>query len=288
LSWIVTVHSATPTTIHQVLRDFRLFAYHSAMSNTAMSNPSPNPSLPNLPAPRLILASGSQRRQQFLRELGLAFTIIVADIDETPLPAEQPGAMTWRLAEEKARAVALRLHGNHAALPPAEETGSAPGGATLIIASDTTVALGNVIYGKPADAADARRMLRDLRARDHQVISAVSVLHLPSDRQATRINTTTVQMRPYSDAEIDAYVQSGDPLDKAGAYGIQARAFNPVARLAGCYAGVMGLPLADLADLLREFGVTVTASIPAVCGLFNTFACCAANPSHTAAIAFTP
>ena len=232
-----------------------------------------------LPAPRLILASGSQRRQQFFRELGLSCTVIVADIDETPLPGEHPGAMTCRLAEEKARAVALRLGQDGAA-------SSTP--AALIVASDTTVALGDAIYGKPADADDARRMLGDLRAREHQVISAVSVLHLPSDRQATRVNTTTVAMRDYSDGEIDAYVQSGDPLDKAGAYGIQARNFNPVERLTGCYAGVMGLPLADLADLLAEFGIAVAASIPAVCGGYNTFACCAATPSHSAAIALDP
>jgi septum formation protein len=225
------------------------------------------------PTPQLILASGSLRRQQFFRELGLAFSVIVADIDETPLAGEQPGAMTCRLAEEKARAVAARVR-----------AGDAAPGETLIVASDTTVALADVIYGKPADAADAARMLRDLRARAHQVISAVSVLHLPSDRQATRINTTTVEMRDYSAAEIAAYVRSGDPLDKAGAYGIQARHFNPVLRLAGCYAGVMGLPLADLVDLLGEFGVSVSASIPAVCGLYNTFACCAANPGHSATI----
>lgn len=223
------------------------------------------------PTPHLILASGSLRRQQFFHELGLAFTVLVADIDETPLPGEHPSAMTCRLAEEKARAVAARISAGAAS-------------ETLIVASDTTVALEDVIYGKPLDAADAVRMLRDLRARTHQVISAVSVLHLPSDRQATRINTTTVAMRDYSDAEIAAYVRSGDPLDKAGAYGIQARHFNPVPRLAGCYAGVMGLPLADLADLLNEFGVAITASIPAVCGLYNTFACCAANPAHAATI----
>jgi septum formation protein len=219
---------------------------------------------------QLILASSSPRRQQFLRELELSFRVIAADIDETPLPGEHPGAMTCRLAEEKARAVAARL-GN----------GS---GATLIVASDTTVALGGEIYGKPLDAADARRMLRDLRNGPHQVFSAISVLQLPGDRQATRINTTDVYMRDYSDAEIDAYIATGDPLDKAGAYGIQAPTFNCVAHLQGCYAGVMGLPLADLAELLGEFGCTVPANVRGVCKLFNTFKCCAANPSHSVAI----
>ena len=196
--------------------------------------------------------------------------MIVADIDEAPLPDEHPGAMTCRLAEEKARAVALRL--------------GAVDHDTLIVASDTTVALGDQIYGKPLDPADAKRMLLDLRDRAHQVISAVSILHLPGDRQSTRVNTTTVVMRDYRADEIDAYVATGDPLDKAGAYGIQARDFDPVLRLEGCYAGVMGLPLADLADLLGEFGVTVTADIPQVCGVYNTFACCAATPAHRASI----
>jgi MAF protein len=252
-----TLHTATRAGIHQVLPNQCMFAYHALMQT-----------------PLLILASGSQRRQEFFRQLGLAYSTIVADIDETPLESERPGAMTCRLAEEKARAVAARLQ------PKQDEV--------LIIASDTTVALGDLIYGKPVDAVDAKRMLLDLRDRSHQVISAVSVLHLPSAQQSTRINTTTVMMRNYNDEEIDAYVASGDPLDKAGAYGIQARDFAPVLRLDGCYAGVMGLPLADVADLLAEFGIAVTKSIPRVCGLYNTFACCAANPAHSAAIAFTP
>jgi septum formation protein len=216
-----------------------------------------------MPMPDLILASGSQRRQQFLTELGLPFRVVVADIDETPLPAEHPGAMTWRLAEEKARAVALRL------APVATPA--------LIIASDTTVALGDEIYGKPLDADDAVRMLVDLRGRPHSVISAVSILRLPDDRQTTRVNTTQVLMRDYGDAEIEAYVASGDPLDKAGAYGIQERTFACVAALDGCYASVMGLPLGDLRDLLAEFDVTVPVAVEEVCARFNTFACCASR-----------
>jgi len=212
----------------------------------------------------IILASGSQRRQRFLQELGLDFSVVVADIDETPLPGEHPGAMTWRLAEEKAREAARRI---------------GAGASRIIVASDTTVALGDVIYGKPVDAADAVRMLADLRNGPHQVISAVSVLRLPDDRQTTRINTTTVFMRDYSDAEIAAYVATDDPLDKAGAYAIQAQDFACVAALEGCHASVMGLPLADLRDLLAEFGVGVPVPVAAVCGLFNTLACCARDPA---------
>lgn len=213
--------------------------------------------------PALILASASQRRQQFLRDLGLTFTIAAADIDETPLPGERPAPMTLRLAAAKAQAVAARL--------PVSEA------LRLIVASDTTVALGDEILGKPLDTADARRMLRALRDRDHTVISAVSVLQLPAVRHQTRINRTTVRMRAYTDTEIDAYVASGDPMDKAGAYGIQARDFAPVVALEGCYAGVMGLPLADFCGLLAEFGVRTPVAPRAACLLFNTFACCAAS-----------
>ena len=170
---------------------------------------------------QLILASSSPRRQQLFYELGLTFIALAADIDETPLAGEHPGAMTCRLAEEKARAIALRL---------GDVTAD-----TLIVASDTTVALNDEIYGKPADAADARRMLQDLRSGPHQVFSAVSVLQLPSERQATRINTTDVFMRDYSDEEINTYIATGDPLDKAGAYGIQARAVQ----LRGTPAGLL-------------------------------------------------
>ncbi len=217
--------------------------------------------------PHLILASASQRRQQFLRDLGLAYTVHVADIDETPLPAEEPAAMTQRLAEAKAWTVAQRL-GESA-------------GAALIIASDTTVALHDAIYGKPADAADAVRMLRDLRAAPHDVISAVAVLHLPDQRLATRVNHTTVTMRAYTDAEIDAYVATGDPLDKAGAYGIQSPGFAPACALDGCFAGVMGLPLGDLCELLVAFGVTIPRPPGQVCAVINPFPCCAAQATHT-------
>ncbi|MCB0042857.1 MAG: septum formation protein Maf [Caldilinea sp.] len=222
--------------------------------------------------PALILASASQRRQQFLRDLGLTFTISVADIDETPLPGELPAPMTVRLAAAKARAVAERL--------PASD---AP---RLVIASDTTVALGDTILGKPLDGADATRMLQELRGRDHEVISAVSALRLPHFGQATCINRTTVTMRDYSDDEIEAYVATGDPMDKAGAYGIQSRDFAPVVALDGCYAGVMGLPLADFCDLLAAFGVQTPVAPHAACLLFNTFACCAASERHSAHIDF--
>lgn len=219
----------------------------------------------------LVLASASQRRQQFLRDLGLIFTIVAADIDETPLPGEEPTAMTQRLAEAKANAVAQRL--------PREMQ-------AIIIASDTTVALGNEIYGKPIDAEDAARMLRNLRNGVHEVISAVTLLRTIDRKQKTRINHTLVRMRAYSDAEIAAYIASGDPMDKAGAYGIQSPGFAPACALDGCFASVMGLPLVDLCDLLSDFGVPVKRSAVQVCAMINPFPCCADRDAHATHIDF--
>ncbi len=218
--------------------------------------------------PQIVLASASQRRQQFLRDLGLTFTSLATDIDETPLPGEAPAAMTLRLAIAKAHAAASRLDDR--------------AGVRLVIASDTTVAMDGVIYGKPEDAADATRMLRDLRARSHQVMSALCVLRLPDGEQHTHVNWTDVAMRAYADEEIAAYVASGDPLDKAGAYGIQTAPFRPVSTLRGCYASVMGLPLADLRDLLASFGVPIDASVAAICSRYGAQECCAAAPVRPA------
>ena len=199
---------------------------------------------------QLILASQSPRRQQFLRDLGLDFTVIVADIDETPRAGETPIPLVSRLAEEKARTIAHSVKRDEPA---------------LIIAADTVVALGDQLLGKPADEKDAVAMLTLLRERGHSVHSGVSVLDTASGRQLTRINSTQVHMRAYSDADIAAYVASGDPMDKAGAYAIQHRGFAPVAQTDGCFASVMGLPLADLRDLLATFGVTVSQPLPPVC-----------------------
>lgn len=217
---------------------------------------------------RLILASASPRRQAFLRDLGLEYTIVTADIDETPLDGELPGALALRLATAKARAVAERLAEPAGAGTPA----TAP--AALIIAADTVVALGNTLLGKPTDAADARTMLAGLRGRDHHVISAVSLLDTATGRQQSRTNDSLVEMRVYSNDEIAAYIDTGDPFDKAGAYAIQHPEFRPVQGLRGCISGVMGLPLADLRDLLAEFGVEGLAALPPICQAQTAFVCC--------------
>jgi septum formation protein len=214
---------------------------------------------------QLVLASASPRRQQFLRDLGLPFTVLVAAIDETPLPNETPVALAPRLAAAKAQAVAQRLPNN--------------GTPYLVIGADTVVALESTLLGKPADEREATAMLELLRNRVHEVHSGVSVLDAVSGERRTRVNTTQVLMRNYTDAELAAYVATGDPLDKAGAYAIQHREFAPVQALTGCISGVIGLPLPDLRALLREFGVALPQEIVMACQPHTSFLCC----QHTGA-----
>lgn len=208
----------------------------------------------------LVLASSSPRRQAFLRDLGFNFTVAVADVDESPLPGEKPIPLAMRLAEAKAKVVADRHNGDG---PP-----------HVIVAADTVVALGDELYGKPVDDADAADMLVRLRNREHDVHSAICVLSIPSDRSSTRVNTTIVRMRDYSDDEIAAYVATGDPMDKAGAYAIQDPGFAPAASIEGCLTGVMGLPLGDLCRLLAEHGVLPSQPVVEVCEDRTHFRCC--------------
>ncbi len=180
-----------------------------------------------------------------MRGLGLDFRIEAADIDETEHPGEAPNALVCRLSREKAEVVARRY-------PEA-----------AVLAADTVVVLDGVILGKPADAADAGRMLRRLRGRVHQVYTAVSVAC--ETGLAGECCRSDVWMRDYRNAEIAAYVATGDPLDKAGAYAIQHPAFSPVERWAGCYASIMGLPLGLAARLLGHAGVAVPNDVIDVC-----------------------
>ncbi len=187
----------------------------------------------------LILASTSPRRRELITLVGLEFKFISADIDEAPRAGEPPAELVWRLSRAKAA-----LGVQHAERPDA-----------MIVAADTLVSLDGAILGKPKDSADAARMLQRLRARAHIVYSGVTVAQ--GARQITQVATTPVWMRDYSDAEIAAYVATGDPLDKAAAYAIQHDAFHPVARIDGCHANVMGLPLCHLYRALKAFGVAV-------------------------------
>lgn len=205
--------------------------------------------------PDLILASKSPRRQQLLAALGLIFTVDAADVDETPLAGEQPDAMVCRLCRTKAQAVAARC--------PSQ----------VVLAADTTVVLGGALLGKPADRIEAVAMLQALRGRTHQVYTAVCVA--AAGTLTSRLSRSDVTMRPYSDAEIAAYVATGDPLDKAGAYAIQHPLFAPVAAWEGCYAGIMGLPLRLIKAMLAEAGVEAPGDVTTVCRGLNGGRCCA-------------
>lgn len=196
------------------------------------------------PFQSLLLASASPRRRQLLALLELPYTMAVSPVDEDALTdiytGPNEGLGQW-LAEEKARGAL--------ALPEAS--------GRLVVTADTTVLLNGTLLGKPRDADHARELLRSLRGKWHHVITGVAVAAMingdPLIRSERRV--TPVRMRPYSDEEIDAYIASGDPLDKAGAYGIQHPGFQPTERIDGCYLNVVGLPLCALVDLLGEFGV---------------------------------
>ena len=189
-----------------------------------------------LMAPVVLLASNSPRRRQLLALAGWDFETRPADIDESLLPEEAPSSYVLRLAEGKARAA-----------------GSLARPGQLVLAADTTVANGNIILGKPASAQEAFDMLVSLRGRDHFVYTAVAVFDPTSGRLRSDLGGTRVWMRDYSDAEIEAYVESGDPFDKAGAYAIQNADFHPVERIEGCYPCVVGLPLCRVNALLGAF-----------------------------------
>jgi len=197
----------------------------------------------------ILLASGSPRRRELLRLTGLAFDTAIADIDETPHPHETAKAYTIRLSQEKAQ-VAHRTPGGHA----------------FILAADTTVADGDAILGKPAGPDDARAMLARLRGRAHQVYTALTLIETATGRSVTEVAVTDVPMRDYSDEEIDAYIASGDPFDKAGGYAIQNTSFRPAILTSGCFANVVGLPLCHLLRALRHFGVGLApVNVPQRC-----------------------
>jgi septum formation protein len=197
---------------------------------------------------RLILASNSSRRKELLSWLGLEFSIRPADVDESVLPGEDAQTYVQRLAVLKARKM----------------SGSA-GFKELVIAADTTVTDGKNIFGKPEDKADARRMLEQLRGKVHYVHTAVVVLFPAMGRMEEELCSSRVRLRNYSDEEIKAYMATGDPMDKAGAYAIQNAEFMPVEQFKGCYASVMGLPLCHVERALRRMGYGERKKVPFEC-----------------------
>lgn len=205
------------------------------MSTSRMSRP---------PDPRLVyLASRSPRRLELLGQLGLRAEVLDVEVDETPLPGENAAALVLRLAQAKALA----------ARPPA----AGPDPVPAIVAADTAVTLDGGIFGKPADLADAQRILGRLAGRTHEVVTGLAVLH--AGRCHARLSRSEVTMRAMSPDEIARYWRSGEPADKAGSYAIQGLGAIFIAELSGSYSGVMGLPLYELAGLLAGCGYRLPA-----------------------------
>lgn len=185
----------------------------------------------------LILASASPRRQELLRNAGIAFTVQSADIDETPIPGESAQHCAERLAEEKALAVFESRPQN------------------FVLGADTIVIVDGTILGKPSDEDDAVRMLRLLTGRTHSVITGVCLMGPVASEPRSASETTLVTMCEISDKEIHAYVATGEPMDKAGAYAIQGIASRWIPRIEGDYSNVVGLPVTRVYAMLRERGV---------------------------------
>ena len=191
----------------------------------------------------LYLASKSPRRHELLRRLGLPFDVLDVDIPEHREPGEAAEDYVRRVAREKAGAGLLSVLGNPSA---------------MVLGSDTEVVLDHEVFGKPHDAADAAAMLRRLSGRSHRVMSAVSIVS--PGREVQALSVSQVTFAELTDAQIAAYVATGEPMGKAGGYAIQGGAEIFTTRLSGSYSGVMGLPLYETACLLREMGLEPVAA----------------------------
>ena len=199
----------------------------------------------------IYLASRSARRRDILKQMGVSFEMLLlregagreADFDETPLAGEDPAKYASRIARLKAEAGWARLEQRRLLRYP-------------VLAADTTVAIGDEILGKPADREDAVAMLKRISGTTHYVHSAVAVKY--NERFEEALSTTEVRLRQLEDDEIRRYVATGEPFDKAGAYGIQGRASIFVEHISGSYSGVVGLPIYDTARLLASFGLRTT------------------------------
>ena len=179
---------------------------------------------------------------------GWMFRVHPAEVDESQIPGEAPGPFVLRLAKAKAHSCATSVNEG-----------------LIILAADTAVADRNTILGKPKDVAEAREMLLRLRGRTHQVYTGIAVLKKSTGYLGMDLCVTNVPMRAYNDKEMESYIASGDPLDKAGAYAIQNPQFHPVESLNGCYASVMGLPLCHLTRSLQKIEITPKKNIPVEC-----------------------
>ena len=189
---------------------------------------------------KLILASASPRRAEVLRDAGIVFDVLAVNVDETPRAGESAEAMCRRLAEAKARSAVARL--------------GTTGEPAIVVAADTTVEIEGEILSKPASTEEAREMLRRLSGKTHRVLTALSLIRLPDGSARSDLESTAVRFAPLSAEEIDEYVATDEPMDKAGAYGIQGRAGVFIERVEGCYFNVVGLPLARLYRNLKQLG----------------------------------
>jgi MAF protein len=189
----------------------------------------------------LVLASTSPRRRDMLAALGLSLRVVAPGVDEAPAPGGDgsPAALAGDLALRKAKAVAVTM------------------GAGAVLGADTVVVLDGKALGKPSTDQEAGDMLRALRGRTHEVVTGVALVDAETGAHQVAREVTRVAMRDYTDAEIAAFVASGEAADKAGAYAVQDPVFRPAAQVAGCYSNVMGLPLCVAAGLLAEIGIAV-------------------------------
>lgn len=188
---------------------------------------------------KLILASSSPRRAELLKQIGLDFEIRAGNVDETPLPGLSPPELVRYLAEKKAAAVARQLNDG------------------IVIAADTVVVWQGLLLGKPLDEDDAFAMLSRLQGSVHEVFTGIALAGARSGKSLVGHEQTRVFFRAIGEDEIRRYVAGGEPLDKAGAYGAQGRGAVFIKRLEGCYTNVVGLPLARLSLMLKEFGINV-------------------------------
>ena len=186
---------------------------------------------------KLILASASVRRAEILHDAGFSFTVLSSAIDETPYPGESAHDLVQRLAFAKAELVAARAVG------PA-----------IVIGADTEVTLEGRIFGKPRSTDDARHMLERLSGLTHAVVTGVALIRLPDAERITFVESTLVHFAALSEEDINRYLATGEPHDKAGAYAIQGRAGRFIPRIEGCYFNIVGLPLARLQTALTTLG----------------------------------
>jgi septum formation protein len=202
----------------------------------------------------LVLASASPRRRELLAQAGFSFQVHPVAISEDPLPAEDPIAYVVRLAREKAQAAFRELTAAGTTTTVSKEL-CLDGKSLAVLGADTTVTLDNQILGKPSDKNDAARMLRLLSGRTHRVLTGVALV--TADGVQVAAEATGVRFLTLSDEEIAAYIATGEPMDKAGAYAIQGRAARWAARVEGCYFNVVGLPIALVTSLLESLPETV-------------------------------